>query len=327
MSSASWLRDLSEIIQKFHHSNDSTNPFRRINSQEILSLQSQGNSSTNWSLIYVPKTNGDSPAVEEDENFTFDSIHHCHFDGVIIFIGSFSSSCKISIGKGITLSSGLYQTTFTGTCFIGKDCLIRNNQCLNNVFIAHQAAVIGCGIISCYHSSGSSHSTHLPYGHNTVISIGPSTGGRDLTLHSLETFHDLVKKSLQPHPHHSSISSPVSFSANSSDRSQFNELISSLSLTVIGYHASITQCDEILNCIIGPYAQISQTKTLSDSTIHSSRFHPVLIKRASELKRVIMAPHTTAGDECRVRDVQMFEHSAISGGALVEVTYPPLALP
>jgi hypothetical protein len=113
-------------------------------------------------------------------------------------------------------------------------------------------------------------------------------------------------------------------SSSSSERFQYNEVISSLSsLTVIGHHAILTQCDEILNCVIGPYSQITQTRSISDTTIHSSRFHPVIIKRASELKKVIMLPHTTAGDECRVRNVQMFEHSSISGGALVEVPPPP----
>ena len=140
-----WLRDLLEIIQQFHSINSSES-FRSINSDEISLLQSQGNSSSNWSLIYVPKIERKSRIQSQDEesneqfdeyeHFSFDTIHHCHFDGIIIFLSSFTTSCKISIGKGIHLSSGLYQTTFSGLCFLGKDCLVRNSQCVNNVFMS-----------------------------------------------------------------------------------------------------------------------------------------------------------------------------------------------
>lgn len=291
-STNEWLQDISNIAQKFQ-TNDQ-NQFRALTSAEIDLLVANGNSSSNWSFISIPT---------DVEDVYFPNIRNCRFEGRILLIG-FTSLSLISIGKGVSLCSGLFNSTFTGTCIVGKDCTVRDCQCINNTFIAHQAAIIGCGIIS--YITNNSH-----FGNDTLVSVGPSTGGRYVNLHALESFVNLAKRSLEPHQ--------GSYVDLSVERLQYNELLSSLSCTVIGGHAIITRCDEIMNSIIGPCTQISQTKNISDCTFFSSHSHPVVVKRASDLRRVIMLHNTLAGDECRVRDVQMFEHSSISGGALVEV--------
>jgi hypothetical protein len=302
-----WLRDLFEIVEKFR--SDSGEFFRPLTELEISCLVRSGNSSADWSRLFVP-TN-DDPTAE----FYFENIRNCRFEGTAVLVG-FTRSSKISLGKGISLSSGLFNSTFAGTCFLGKDCTVRDTHCVNDTFIAHQAAVVGCGVISFLHNNKSL------YGNDALISVGPSTGGRFLNLHVLEPFSHLAYKSLSSlSPAHSAFS-VVEVSV---ERLQFNQLIASLSLTVIGSHAIVSQCDEITNCLIGSFSQVTRTRALSDCTLHSSRFHPIVVDRASELRRVVMMQHTTAGDECRVRDVQMFEHSSISGGALVEVCLPLLS--
>jgi hypothetical protein len=309
-----WLRDLSEIVEKFRA--DPSDLFRRITELEISSLVSSGNSSTDWSLIFVPRTDCDKSSTTEPP-FSFENIRQCRFEGTVVLVGGFSRSFRLSVGRGISLSSGLFNSTFTGTCFLGKDCTVRDTHCVNDTFIAHQAAVLGCGVLSFHNDA---HSPSL-CGNEVLISVGPSTGGRSLNLHTLETFSHLAWKSLSSSS--SSSHPPLSHSPEIApllaERLQLNHLISSLPLTVIGSHAIISQCDEIMNSLIGPHSQVTQTRTLSDCTLLSSRLHPVTVARASELRRVVMMQHTSAGDECRVRGVQMFEHSSISGGALVEV--------
>src|SRR5207253_3011160 len=108
-------------------------PLRPLYRDEIEKLESQGNSSADWSRIRAA------------DWFDWRKVWHSNFYGEVL-LGRFTRSVRLA--EGLELPTGIYQATLSH-CIVGNDVLIRDVKLLANSVILEGAVLFDCGSITC----------------------------------------------------------------------------------------------------------------------------------------------------------------------------------
>lgn len=249
------------------------------------SLEANGNTSTNWSRVFIKCLDGDECI----------SIRNCSFDpgsdGCIIIL---SKKMKVIV-DGVSMSSSLHNSNFFGTCFIGPGSTVLNTSILSNVYIGPECVVVGCGTIR-----GPEAGSVTTFGNYEQVSVGSeSGGGRTVTLDIDTTFFDICQKVY-------SISSimPSKFA-----RIEFN-------LTVLSRGVKLMHCATIENCLLSDNCSVANS-TMRECTVKSTSSRPSSIRAGAQLQYCLVSEGCVVEDGCYCDHVYMCEASSIGVHARV----------
>jgi hypothetical protein len=283
MDGLSYLATINRIL-----ASDVENGFLKLSDENIAALIANGNSSNDWTKVRFSKS---ALAAE-----TISKITRCTFTiegDERIFIDELIGQV---VYKGIFQDSGLHDSQFSGYCFLSKNCSVQSSLSISNSFIGEGSLVIGCGWI------GSRKKEPNPFGLPFQITIGPETGGREITVNSQTTFlsicHQVYRKG----------DAPTSLEDKLYDYQ--------IPFTIIGNYSSLDQCPEILNCYIGNHAQLFYS-LLRHSYLLSTRERPVIVSNGANITRCLIGQGCLVESNCHLTNVYMSEASHIGINARV----------
>jgi hypothetical protein len=267
---------------------------------QILQLESFGNSSEDWSKVFL--INPGSISLKRIKN--------CSFLGEV-YIGTFDSSINSS---GINIPTGLYNSNFYNVCVLNNNCHVFNSAIVSDVYFGEFAAVIHCMSILGVHSLAK-------HGNNTVLTIGPENNNegtsRNVVIDSRVTFAEVCQQVMGVETSTIAVIEMV-------NSTKLPESVGKHSLTVIGAHSSVTQCALIKNCSFATGTVVRSSTVVNTSTLQhaTSQYEPhnntsgVVISDSRVFDCIIHA-QCSVEDGATVQSALLFSHSSVSHGALV----------
>jgi hypothetical protein len=135
-------------------------PLRPLYRDEIARLESQGNSSQDWSRVRVV------------DGFDWRRIRHSSFHGDVL-LGRCTRQVRLT--EGFELPAGIYGSTLCN-CVIGNDALIRDVKLLAGYVVADGAMLLDCGAVTC--DAGTT------FGNGGAVSLGIENGGREVAIYA-----------------------------------------------------------------------------------------------------------------------------------------------
>jgi hypothetical protein len=273
-----------------------------VDSDQILLLESFGNSSDDWSRVFL--FNSGSKSLKRIKN--------CCFSGEI-YIGLFDSSINSS---GISIPTGLYNSNFYNVCVISDNCYVCNTTIASDVYIGEFAAVINCTSILGSNSVEQ-------HGNNTTITIGPENNNegtsRSVTINSSLTYAEVCRQVISGE----ATSTIVSDSDDYSHRLP-PSVKNQHALTIIGAHSSISQCALIKNCLFAEGTVVRSSTVINTTTLQhvksrsrtNSSTSGVVVSD-SRVSDCIIHAQCSVEDGSTLQSALLFAHSSVSHGALV----------
>ena len=254
-----------------------------LTNQAIIQLEQQGNSSDDWSHVFI-----DPDSII--------SIRGCRFSpsGGKIIVEEQRSDTGLCFNE-LSMPCGLLNCGFYGSCYIGDNCAISNTSCLSNVIIGRSTAIVGCGQIKGYNCSYPGDN----FGNFNQISVGSESGGRNVVLSIFASFYDICR-SVYNHQ----TDNPIEPAKIASP------------YTVIRPHCRILYCLSIDSSYIDEWTYISNS-TISYSTIVTTPTSKVRIMNGVDLRGGLVHPGCVLENGCYVENTLMYEHSSISTHARV----------
>jgi hypothetical protein len=265
--------------------------FKNISNDEVDILISQGNTSSNWSIIFMHKDSGKR---------NLHSIKRCSFEGEI-YISRLTG--YVDSIDGIRLPAGLYDSNFSGKCFISERCRVSNTTTVRNVFIGEGASVINCGLVSSQEFSqqmGEHFTQNI--GGQLTIDVGPETGGRSVVV--------------SPGMNYAAICNQLFKGKDTVTTASDASRLCCSRYSIIGEESTVVSCDKISNSLLGPNCKISSS-TLDNCTLLSTSSNPISVSAGARLSHCIMNESCTASSNCHAEFVYMSEHSSIGDYARV----------
>jgi hypothetical protein len=234
--------------------------FRKLQSDEIAALQSNGCRSDSWTDIEVV------------EHFIPEQIHNVHFAGKIR-LGRYSGS--IELESGIVRPCGLYDS-YIADCTLGDRVYIAGVGNLSRYTIGTDVVIENAGTVAVTGTTS--------FGNGIRINILNEAGGRELIIFdrlSAQIAYMMVTC------RHDNV-----FVECLSDI--IHRYVSEKSSTtgVIDAGARVRNCNVIRNVYIGPYAVITGITYLEEGTLASSPEDPVFIGHGVSAKNFIVQSGT-----------------------------------
>jgi hypothetical protein len=288
-----------------------------LNSEHIQILERNGNTAICWADIFI-STNFDNNSLQ--------NIRNCHFGGFIT-IGNLANNLSTSKWPIISKRKcGLYNSNFFGICAIENSVLISNCECICNVYVNSDSAIIQSCINYDY---GDCKKEGISCGECTVGSeIGSvGGGGRTMCLFSrncngyldiCSTVLDCRKTGKHDHEH----------------MEEWQQLYKKRQ-TVIEYGCFINNCANIVNCFIGRGSCV-QGSSVEYSVLKSSHkdlgsYSGCVVTNGCKISYCVLhceyhndsatnkwvSGCVTVSDHCIVTNSILFAHSSVSSGALV----------
>ena len=259
---------------------------------DVQRLQQQGNCSTCWNNIYISK-----------EVYASDKIHESTIAAIRNNIFNIAENCRFIINRfdnihDNEINYGIYNTTFSGNIYIGKNCKLMNSALICNAFIDDYVSINNCGNINC-----KTEGTY--YGNFNSISVGPETGGRNINLYCGLEYSNICYQAFDVTKRIHNNDSTIELQKGL----LFNQ-------TIIGKNAVLLNCNGITNSIIGPYSQINMS-TVNNCTLMSSESSPIIISDYSSLNSCILHPSVQIGKYCSCENVFFIESSTLGDYARV----------
>lgn len=267
--------------------------FECISNSEIDFLISQGNTSSNWSKVFiVRRCSCDFSHIED--------VQRCSFEGNI-YISQLTG--YVDSIDGTRLPAGLYDSYFSGMCFISGNCRVSNTTMVSNVFIGRGASVVNCGFVSCQEIEQQI-GEHLTQsiGGQLTIDVGPEIGGRSVVV--------------SPGMNYVAICNQLFKGKNTVTENSDAIRLCSSHYSIIGDKSMVVGCDKIYNSLIGPNCKISSS-TLDNCILLSSFSNPISVLAGARLSHCIMNESCSASSNCHAEFVYMCEHSSIGDCARV----------
>lgn len=217
--------------------------YRPLSTQEIVTLEQQHCSASNWNLIQVK------------DGFDATRLKSVSFIGSNT-IGNFSASTTTS--EGLILPNGIYHATLQN-CIVDDEVLIYNiERAIVNCHIEHHAVVLNCDSIACVGTSS--------FGCGTTVSVLNETGGREVKLCPELTAQ--VAYLLAFYRHDEALIQAINHAIDLQTKQHQSDTLT------IGEHAQVIGCKEIRNVNIGAYANIHNATLLHNGTIVSDQSSP-----------------------------------------------------
>lgn len=135
-------------------------PIRPLSREEIRGLEELGNSSSDWSRVWVA------------DGFYCRAVRQSSFHGDVI-LGRFTR--PVPVAPGVLLPSGIEHSTLAN-CVVGPDVLIRDVKLLANYVVGEESVLLNCGTLTC--------ASQTSFGNGTVLPLGPEVGGREVPVYA-----------------------------------------------------------------------------------------------------------------------------------------------
>lgn len=254
------------------------------NKDQIISLESNGNSSTDWTRVLI---------TNQADASTLNRIRRCTFMG-LIYISLLTGT--IDEADGFSMPSGLYDTLFGGSCFIAPSCRVSSTSLVNNIFMGFASGIVDCGSVFCEEYKTVS---TAPLGDQVTITVGSETGGRSVTVSAGMNFVTICKQI---------------FCSEAKKDVQEGTFMSRYS--VIGNHTIITRCDRIRNSHFGPRCRVSSSN-LDCCILSSTLSKSITVSAGARLSHCIMNESCTASNGCLVDHLYMCENSSVGDCARI----------
>jgi hypothetical protein len=229
---------------------------RPLYRDEIAQLESQGNSSPDWSRVCVV------------DGFDYRRIHRSSFHGDVV-LGRCTRQVKLA--EGFELPAGIYQSTLVN-CVIGPDVLIRDVKLLANYAVCENAVLFDCSAITCEGKTR--------FGNGAELPLGVESGGREVAVFAeidVETAAS-VACSRASHAFQKEYRQAVADYAAQVESSR----------GVIGTGAIVRATPKVRNTYVGAAAQIDGATLIADSTILSNAEEPVRIESGACVSRSLL---------------------------------------
>jgi len=157
LETSSYLASLRELKRAQRRSRLFGERIRALTREEIAALESRGNVSSDWSRVLA--ADGFTPAHIVGSAFVGDCV-----------VGAMGGE-EISVGKSVSLPSGVYHSTIVGS-EIGNGCLVSGVGVLSNYILKERSVVFNAGAVTA--------SSACAFGNGLEIVIGIETGGREV---------------------------------------------------------------------------------------------------------------------------------------------------
>ena len=239
--------------------------YRKLSSEEISTLQSQGCSAEDWQQIEVAA------------GFSTANIVRTSFSGQIR-LGSFDS--EFTLPGGLIRHSGICDATLHNVS-VGSGCCIRAiHEYIANYDIAEGVFIDNVGTIVT--------DSETTFGNGVKVSVLNETGGREVMMHDRLSAHEAYMIALYRHR-------PVFVEKMNAIICDYVKSIKS-SRGIIGKGTSITGTSEIRNVRIGECATINGASLLSNGSINSTADAPVTIGQSVICKDFIISGNSSITD-------------------------------
>lgn len=265
---------------------------------------------------------------------SFDSslsrIRNCSFDGNI-YLGLFLKNTVLQ--GGISVTSGLYNSNFSGNCVLSDNCYVWNTAMLMNVYIGRNSSIVNCGSVIA--------DGYTSFGTQRIITIGAESvynrTPRQVMLNVKYSYLECVSSVfLRPidrvgielgdeniavvnnsivYPNSTTTATTTTNSGNNAriKRAKYNKHDGFIhfGMTVISDDVEINGCGLIRNIFAGSYtyfrdSQVNSSTLLRHCEITDSRVIESVIHQSCKL---------SGGVE--VNGVLMFSHSSVSSSAKI----------
>ena len=219
--------------------------YRKLNQEEIESLQKNGCYAKFWDKIQVK------------DGFKPEHVHDVYFSGIVT-LGNFQS--EMEIGNGILRQCGLYNSRIQN-CSIGDDVYISDVKLLANYGISNNVVIENVATLCV--------TGRTAFGNGLQIDVLNEGGGRELTIFDKLSAQIAYLMVLYRH--------------DQEFITRLDKMITSYvdqqksSYGVIGSGARICNCTTIRNVWIGQAAQIEGVMHLEEGTVGSNADDPVVI--------------------------------------------------
>jgi NDP-sugar pyrophosphorylase family protein len=140
--------------------------------------------------------------------------------------------------------------------------------------------------------------------------VGPETGGRSVSVHAGISYGEICTCVLDRKNKDKASAAPLSSSRYDHTHQR---------LTVIGPNCTLFNCDEIINCLLGPNT-ILKSSSVSNTTVLSSLKRPVSITSGARVSNCIVNAACTLTMGCHADHVFMSECSSLGDFARVSHT-------
>ena len=219
---------------------------RTLTDQEIGQLMDQGCTCTDWSNVTV------SPqfdAATVSQTALSGKIELGHFDKVV------------RIWPGVVHAAGIFNATLHN-CRVGNHTLIRNvGSCLSNLDIADEVIIDQVNLIATTEETS--------FGNGVEVAAVNEAGGREVPIYdrlSAQTAYLIAFYRHRPQLIANLKAMIASYAAQvQSERG------------TIGRGARLVNCDTLINCRIGPDANLEQVTRLENGTVNSRSDAPTTV--------------------------------------------------
>lgn len=219
---------------------------RKLTSEEIAQLQSQGCSAQDWENVYVHP--------ELDVKY----ISHTRFSGEC-HIGKFEKS--FNMPGGITKHSGIAMATLHNVS-VGNDCNIENiKNYIANYTIGDDCFIENCDIILV--------DGETTFGNGVEVAVLNETGGREVTIHDKLTAHEAYLEAMYRHRPTLVAKLKELASKHAEERKSTHG--------EIGRNSTIVDTSYIKNMYIGPFCKIEAAGRLKNGSLMSREEAPIHI--------------------------------------------------
>ena len=272
-----------------------------ISADMVNLLTQSGNYAVDWEQVLIPVD-----ASPDWGSRLCQSIRGCDFLGTVYLNGFEGVSGVIGHCPCV---SGLFHSTFSGECFIGRNCHVDHSR-------LHDCVISSNAIVSyCPHVTGGSKTR---YGNHQVITVGPENGGREVSIAIGGSFHGICDSLLS----HSPVSTPPE---------------TEFSLTVVGVGAVLSRCDEVVDCLIGDNCMATlstlQSCTLwfgrdAHSSVTRSHLDGCLLDAGCKAEgchaeHSLLLDHASIGERARVSNCVLGPDSSVAGGECLHSVLGP----
>lgn len=271
---------------------------RALTSKEVSALRAQGNISTDpsWANVRV---------ILDGTRWVSERVQRCRFSGTVA-LGSFlgrvpdRSLTTESGHPAVMLPSGIYDSTLTDSV-VHSGAFVERCGVISNTVIRRGAVVRGCQTISCPGPS--------PHGNGTQITIGPETGGREITITAESDLETLAAACLRTSTGCSAAESWKIAAA------RYTAHVTR-SYTVISERAVAVGCPEIVASFLGPGVHVAAS-TITDATLMGEPGKPSSVSGGSIVRSSIIQPGAAVADGAMIERTLLCEHATVNRHAIV----------
>ena len=279
ISESAFLATLAELRsdsgRQFALGNSQIRPLER---EEIEGLRSAGCSAKNWSQILVT------------EHFDWRRVERVRFlDNVVL--GRFTGNAIVA--PGLEQPTGVYDSVLAH-CVIGHDALVERVGLMSRVVVGQRSVVWNCGRVVCRGAT--------TYGSDTMITVGPQSGGRRVPLHAEIDVPGAA--ALATCKNADQLGAYEVIRSEYRARAKFDR-------TVICADARLLQAETVTDSFVGPGSVVDGCRLIAESTLLGSVEEPVTVRGAQSVQNSILQWGSSVESGGTVLNAVLIEHSCV----------------